>query len=144
MNITITTTITPAMAKAEQDRRAANRAAKAEARRTGGVYRVIPAENDAVRSLSGEALEAISGEAKATPTPKNTPAKVRTTPAWNEPGARGGDPLKRNKSTLASLAHEQGTPEWWAEYRSLKGLTNEQVCERLAEAGAPAKGWANA
>jgi hypothetical protein len=81
----------------------------------------------------------------AAPVAATTTSKIKTTPAWNEPGVRGGDALKRNKSTFAGLhGAVKGSPEWWTRYRSVTNLSNVQVCTLLAAAGKPAEGWVTA
>ena len=66
-------------------------------------------------------------KASTNATAKATKAKVRTRSAWNEPGPRGGDPVKRLRGELASTKAEKGTPEWWAAYRESKDMTLNEL-----------------
>lgn len=111
-------TITPDMAQAEINRRALNRERKAAARRSGQRYMPKPADNEVVMHLSGDDLSQLAKSAAPAPKPK-----VRTAPAWNEAGPRGGDPVKRLRAELASTKAEKNSPEWWAEYRATRGMT---------------------
>jgi hypothetical protein len=121
------TAITPEMAQAEIDRRAANKAAKAAARKQGAKkFTRIAATDPVLMALSGEQLDLLVKPAEAQP---EVPT-IKTAPAWNEPGVRGGDPVKRNRALLADKlvgADSKGTPAWWDAYRSTKDMTLDEL-----------------
>ncbi len=127
--------VTSAEALAEINRRAENNLAKTTARMSGAPYVPKAAANTVVQGLSGEALKTLAATeaptvvAPAAPAaPAKAKAKVRTEVAWNEPGVRGGDPVKRNRGLLATkLVGEKGTPAWWEAYRMTKDMTLDEL-----------------